>query len=818
MTYTLSDIAAILQLQINLPGKTEPIRSLLTDSRRLVFPSSTLFFALHTATRDGHSFISDLYNRGVRNFVVNHQFNTAPYKNAGFIFCPDPLQVLQHLCAYHRSQFTYPLIAITGSNGKTIVKEWLNQLLTTDHKIVRSPRSYNSQTGVPLSVWQMDESYDLAIFEAGISTSGEMHNLEKILLPTIGVLTNIGEAHNEGFENLEQKITEKLLLFKGAKVIICNADNEAVMDYLNNFSAEVFSWSVYGNGKVDIFIERLLSGTNIHVNHNNVSFIVNTEFTDEASVQNCITSICVMLYMEYDGAIITERLMQLQPVNMRMQLVPGINNCSVINDSYSFDIHSLSIALDFLQQQHQHPEKTVILSDIPGTVNKEAYELVASMLQARQINRVITVGELWTLYKDVHDDAAYSLELFNTTGSFIKNFSGNNFRNEAVLLKAGRVFRFEKIASLMQKKVHQTGLEIDLNALSFNLKFYRQHLKPGVKVMAMVKAFGYGTGAGVANLLQFHKVNYLAVAYTDEGVELRRAGIRLPILVLNVDEAAFETLVQYNLEPELYSLKILLAFDDFLNEQGLMEYPVHIKLDTGLHRLGFEQNSLSELGRILTSGNRMVVVTVFSHFAASGNKEQASFTLQQVNTFNAWCITIEQLLGYKFLKHISNTAAILNYPEYQFDMVRLGIGLYGVESSGTHQHELKTAATLKTTIAQIRTVKAGETIGYNRRGIVNKDAVIATLRIGYADGLPRFLGNGAGRVFLKNSFAPIIGDIAMDMCMIDITRVPNVREDDEVEIFGEHIPVTELAESCKTIPYEILTGISQRVKRIYIEE
>ncbi len=818
MKYTLTDIASLLQLPEISPGKSVIITSLLTDSRRLVFPSSTLFFALRTSTRDGHAFIADLYNRGVRNFVVEEQFNTKPFSDAAFILCSDPLNALQRLCRHHRTQFSYPVMAITGSNGKTIVKEWLYQLLQPDFKIVRSPRSYNSQTGVPLSVWQMDESYDLAIFEAGISRVGEMQILQEILQPGIGILTNIGEAHNDGFRDVKEKIREKLRLFSETKVIICNADNEDVMDELKELPGEIFSWSVFGNGSVEILIERLPLETNIQVNEGNASFNVQIDFTDDASIQNCITCICVMLYLKYDPAIISERMQQLQQVNMRMQLVPGINNCSVIDDSYSFDIHSLSIALDFLQQQNQHPDKTVILSDIPGTINKDAYGLVVQMLQARNIKRIITVGELWLLYKDLLVNENQALEQFATTDGLIKNFSENSFKNEAVLLKGGRVFRFEKIAALLQRKVHQTVLEINLNALSFNLKFYRQHLKPGVKVMAMVKAFGYGTGAGVANLLQFQKVDYLAVAYTDEGVELRKAGIRLPILVLNVDESAFETLVQYNLEPELFSVNILQSFDDFLNTQGLSEYPVHIKLDTGMHRLGFEKNTLPNLVDIITTGNRMVVVSVFSHFAASGSEQHEAFSLQQVNLLNEWCILLEQQLGYKFLKHISNTAAILRNPGYQFSMVRLGIGLYGVDSSGLHQNQLKTAATLKTTIAQIRKVKAGETVGYNRNGLLKTDSVIATLRIGYADGFPRLLGNGVGRVYLKKTFAPVIGDIAMDMCMIDISGIKHVNDNDEVEIFGEHIPVTELAEKCHTIPYEILTGISHRVKRIYIEE
>ena len=817
LDYSIKHISEILAANAHINNGETIIEHLVTDSRRISFPDTSLFFALETNRRDGHTFIKEVYERGVRNFVVKHGFDVNQFANANFVFVRDTLRALQSLAAYHRSQFDYPVIGITGSNGKTIIKEWLYQLLNTDYNIVRSPRSYNSQVGVPLSVWQMSNENNLAIFEAGISTTGEMQKLEAIIKPSIGVLTNVGDAHSEGFINNEEKLKEKLQLFKHCKTIIGREE-----DFTNHTNAtpNVLTW---GKGNNNAFvvenIERQKNDTQIALKNKDRKLQLTIPFTDNASVENAVTCACVLLQLEISTEVIAQRMLQLQPVDMRLQLIHGINNSVVINDSYSFDINSFSIGLDFLLQQQQHSQKTVIISDIPGAVNIEPYIEVISMLQARNIERLITVGEQWILYQQSFKNKIAVTQQFNNTNSFIEQFNTNHFRNEAILLKGARIFSFEKIVAQLEKKVHQTVMEVNLNAIVHNLNEYKATLNKGVKLMAMVKAFAYGSGsAEVASLLQFHKIDYLAVAYADEGVELRKAGIHLPIMVMNVDEAAFETIIENNLEPELFSFNIFNAFINFLQKNGLQQYPVHLKIDTGMHRLGFEKNDLPALLLLLQNNQRIVIQSVFSHLAASEDVNEDAFTTQQAQIFEYCCQQIKTTLGYNFIMHISNSAAIFRKPELQYNMVRLGIGLYGVDSSNEHQLSLQTVATLKTTVAQLRNVAAGDTIGYNRRGKTMRNAVIATIRIGYADGFRRHLGYGNGKVFIHGKEAPVIGTVAMDMTMIDVTDIPNRKEGYEVEIFGKYITVQQVAKWCDTIPYEILTGINQRVKRIYVEE
>lgn len=820
MQYTIAHIANILQAENKLHDTNAVIEHLITDSRRIVFPATSLFFAIHTKRRDGHSFIAELFERGIRNFVVGQGFDVSSYPDANFVFVTNTLHALQQLAAFHRSQFTYPVIGITGSNGKTIVKEWLYQLLQNDYNIVRSPRSYNSQIGVPLSVWEMKPEKTLAIFEAGISEPGEMNALEQIIRPTIGVFTNIGEAHKENFSSTEQKIKEKLHLFAHTQTVVFNGDNSGISAQAMLLPATAFSWGK--NDSTTVQILAIVKQNNLSVitaKYKGEDIMVTIPFTDDASIENAVTCLCVCLLLGVNAATITERMQRLQAVDMRLQLVQAINNCAVINDSYSFDITSLSIALDFLLQQHQFSQKTVVISDIPYTADAEVYRQVAGMLQSKQINRVIAIGRQWQVYNAVLQNVVAITQHYTSTDSFIQQFSANHFRNEAILLKGARAFEFEKIAALLEKKVHQTVMEVNLTAMAHNLRQYQQQLRPGVKLMAMVKAFGYGSGgAEVANVLQFHKVDYLAVAYADEGIELRKAGISLPIMVMNIDTAAFEALVEHNLEPELFSFNLLTAFAAFIKKQGIQQYPVHIKIDTGMHRLGFEEQDIEALTALLTSNRQLVIKSVFSHLAASEDEHEDAFTQHQADTLMRCTTLIEKALGYSFIKHISNSAAIFRNHQLQFDMVRLGIGLYGVDSAYAHQLQLQTVATLKTTVAQLRHVKAGDTIGYNRRGKVTRDSLIATIRIGYADGFDRRLGNGMGKVWVNGFEAPVIGSVCMDMTMIDVTDVPHIAENDEAEIFGSHVPVQQVAAWSNTIAYEILTGISQRVKRIYVEE
>jgi len=820
VTYTIQNITEILGAEAALSQPAEVIEQLSADSRRISFPATTLFFALQTSRRDAHIFIKEVYERGVRNFVVRKNYDAKSFAGCNFIFVDDTLNALQILASYHRNQFNYSVIGITGSNGKTIVKEWLYQLLSPYYNIVRSPRSYNSQTGVPLSVWQMSEEYNLAIFEAGISQPAEMEKLEKIIHPTIGVFTNIGEAHKENFQSLEEKATEKAKLFEHANVVIYCADDAIIHQAVTSLpEKKFFTWSNKREADVKIIsVEKKELNTKINFNFNKQLSNIAVPFTDDASIQNACTCLSVLLCLKIPVEIIHQRMLRLHAVNMRLQLVHGINNCVVVNDAYSFDINSFSVALDFLTQQQQQLQRTAIISDIPSAKNGEAYEEVMEMLHTRKIQRVITIGEEWNKHQSLTKQIPIT-QHFHNTNSFAEQFSANHFRNEAILLKGARVFGFEKIVSLLERKVHQTVMEINLTAMAHNLNQYRSRLNNGVKLMAMVKAFAYGSGsAEVANLLQFHKADYLAVAYADEGVELRKAGISLPIMVMNVDEAAFETIVQNDLEPELFSFNILQSFNSFLQQEGLQQYPVHIKLDTGMHRLGFEEKDLPVLLPLLQNNHHIAVRSVFTHLAASEDPLEDAFTYQQSQVFESCCKQIKETLGYNFIMHLSNSAAIFRNRSLQYDMVRLGIGLYGIDSSNTFQSSLQTVATLKTTIAQLRNVKAGDTIGYNRRGKVEKDSVIATIRIGYADGFNRKLGYGNGKVFVNNKPASTIGTVSMDMTMIDITDVPGVNEGDEVEIFGNNISVQQVAEWCDTIPYEILAGISQRVKRIYIEE
>lgn len=825
--YTIAAIKTIIEGRFLVnQNETATIEHLLIDSRKLLFPSTTLFFTIPGPRRQGNAFVKDLYHKGVRNFIVDKSFVFLPeeYEGANIILTENVLAALQKLTTHHRSQFSFPVIGITGSNGKTIVKEWLHQLLQADYNIVRSPKSYNSQIGVPLSVWQMNGTHTMGIFEAGISLPGEMERLEKIIQPTMGIFTNIGEAHSEGFENIGSKIYEKTQLFKNCGLIIyCNDEtliDEALLELQQKNAATLFSWGQKEDATLCITtIQVQPFNTVIKATYQQRKLSISIPFTNDAAIKNAITCWCVLLHLYVGDEVIQERMLQLKPVEMRLELKEGINNCSVINDSYSADITSLSIALDFLEQQQQHPKRTVIISDIlqSGKSNSALYEEMASILRQKNINRLIGIGTEISRHSSSFAGIKETL-FFTSTNEFKQQFPSLYFYNETILLKGARIFEFEQISHLLEQKSHQTVLEINLSALIHNLKTYQQQLQAGVKLMAMVKAFSYGSGSfEIANLLQFHKVDYLAVAYADEGAELRRAGISLPIMVMNAEESTFDMLVQYNLEPELYSFGILTAFENYLLQSGIANYPVHIKLDTGMHRLGFEAAEIKTLCRRLLGNDIFKVQSVFSHLAASENKVHDEFTQMQAERFHEAVKQIETVIQYPFIKHIANSSAIHRHKNLQLDMVRLGIGLYGVDSSLGMQQQLKNVSTLKTTISQIKQVKAGESIGYSRSGIAEKDSVIATVRIGYADGYPRSLGNGNGKMYVNGMLAPVIGNVCMDMTMLDITGIA-AKEGDDIMVFGEKLAVTEVAHWANTIAYEILTGISQRVKRVYYEE
>lgn len=799
------------------------IDHLLIDSRKITVPSSSLFFALTTTRRDGHDFIQDVYERGVRNFVVHSNYDISKFPKANFLFVENTLRSLQQLTTKHRNQFQYPVIGITGSNGKTIVKEWLYQLLHQDFNIVRSPRSFNSQIGVPLSVWHMNHEHNLGIFEAGISTVHEMEYLQAIIQPTIGILTSIGNAHDDGFENEEQKIREKIKLFSSTPILIANSLHQTTSSILKkDYKGELVFWGNQSTDHLQIIKEDINQNKTItHLKYKDQYFSIIIPFTDEASLHNVYTCILTLLILNISIEEIALRIMHLHSVDMRMQLLKIPNNCTLVNDSYSNDISSFYVALDFLNTNAATHKKTLIVSDFTGIEkNKNSvYKNFIKQISLSNINRLIGIGSEISRFEIDFHAQQIETSFFKTTSDFLSNYTSNHFKNEYILLKGARIFNFEKISLWLQQKTHQTVMEINLTALVHNLKSYQKSLMPQTKTMAMVKAFSYGSGSvEIAKVLQFNKVDYLGVAYTDEGVELRKAGINLPIMVLNIDEVSFDDLIEYNLEPEIFSKSIYQQFNHYLIDQGIQDFPVHIKLNTGMNRLGFDEDEVENLCNQLNINKTMLVQSVMSHLVASEDENADEYSIQQINNFEKICSFIESKLGYSFIKHIANSAAIFRFPNSQFNMVRLGIGLYGVDSTNKKQLQLQPVASLKTTIAQIRKVKATDTVGYNRKGKLQRDSIIATVRIGYADGLSRSLGNKKGAMFLHGKLAPIIGNVCMDMTMIDITDIPEAKENDVVEVFGKHLPVQQVAYWSNTIAYETMSTISQRVRRIYIEE
>ncbi len=826
LQYTVDELAAAVNGRFLQKENGQSLSYLLLDSRKLAYPEETVFIAIN-ARLNGERFVAELYNKGVRNFIVSPRFgSTEQFAGANFIAVNDGLKALQLLAAHHRFKFSLPVIGITGSNGKTIVKEWLNQLLEPDHHIVRSPRSFNSQIGVPLSVLQITNENDLGIFEAGISTRGEMKLLEKIINPQYGIFTHAGKAHNEGFSGMKEKVEEKLKLFLHASLLIYRSDNDIVRSAVQHFvkrrnrGLELFHWGMRENAVLKIVsVQKGRNFSVIEARYQNNLMSITIPFTDDASIENAISCWCMLLYLGVEEAVVKERMRSLSRVEMRLELKEGVNNCLIINDSYSADLDSLAIALDFLEQQTTHQKRTVILSDIlqSGKRKERLYKEVASVLEKRHVDRFIGIGPDITAAKAFFNftDASW----YNSTEDFLNDVKPSSFRDETILVKGARLFGFEKIDRLLEHQVHQTVLSIDLSALLHNLNVYRSRIHRSTKLMAMVKAFSYGSGSHeIAGLLEFHKADYLAVAYADEGVELRKGGIVLPIMVMNPEENSFHAFVEHSLEPEIFSFSMLSSFDKFLQASGMDNFPVHIKLDTGMHRLGFGEDDVAELGEHLKQSRRVRVASVFSHLVASEDHDADAFTKHQAESFNNSCAIIEKAIGYSFLKHISNTEGITRHPDIQMDMVRLGIGLYGVDSEPEMQNRLKTVGTLKTTVAQIRKVAAGESVGYGRNHFTDRESLIAVVRIGYADGYPRSLSNGAGSMLINGHLVPVIGNVCMDMTMLDITDVSNINEGDEVIVFGEQLPITQLATWANTIPYEIMTGISQRVKRIYFEE
>lgn len=797
------------------------IEYLLVDSRKVVAVEGALFFALQGTHHDGHQFIPDLVQKGIRNFVVKTlPGNPNHFKEVQFVVVDEPLLALQQVASFIRKQFHHPVISITGSNGKTVVKEWLSQVLSMDKKVVRSPKSYNSQVGVPLSVWLLDNHYDIGIIEAGISKPGEMQRLQEIISPDIGIFTNIGEAHQENFRSREQKIREKLHLFKATPVLIYCRDHEEIHREIEAspgfHSKEMIRWSEKPGSEMTITRTFHEGGkTCIEGRFQNRSIKIRIPFTDKASVENAIHVWCLLLYLNYPDEVIEQVTEKLEPVGMRLEVKKGVNHCTIINDSYNSDLGSLSIALDLLLAQKQHQKRTLILSDIlqSGREDKDLYSEVAKLVHQKNLSRIIGIGDAIVQHAHLFH---LEKEFFHSTEQFLATHPKNRFSNETILLKGARTFAFEKILQSLEFQIHQTELEINLDALAQNLNHFRTLLRPTTRIMVMVKAFSYGTGSfEIANMLQFQRVDALAVAIADEGVTLREGGITLPIMVMNPETTAHDTIIQNDLEPEIYSVSLLEGFAAAVRKNGLNKFPVHIKLDTGMNRLGFTSDEVEKLKRILQEHPEIHVQSVFSHLAASDREEYDEFTRLQISRFEEMSETLMASLNYPVTRHILNSAGIERFPHAQFDMVRLGIGLYGISSC--NPDKMKNVSTLKSRISQIKTVREGDSIGYGRRSVAVKKMEIAVVPVGYADGINRKLGNGSGQFVVKNTRAPLVGDVCMDMCMIDVTGL-NATVGEEVEIFGERNPVTELAEKLDTIPYEILTSVSQRVKRIYFQE
>lgn len=837
MTYTIEKIASIVKGRIE--GKDDPslvITELLFDSRLLTSPGNTLFFSLKSNRNNGNKYIDELYNKGVRCFVVEESLSSL-YPLSHFIVVKDTLKALQELAAHHRNNFFLPVIGITGSNGKTIIKEWLYQILSPEMPVARSPKSYNSQIGVPMSVWQLNELHQAAIFEAGISRPGEMQNLEKIIRPTIGIFTNIGEAHGKNFDNIRHKVEEKLKLFLKVDTLIYCSDHKEIKEAVEKKNINTFSWSRKDNkADVQIYsIEKGEGGTIISAVRRNSQTQNDSQifkfsdsqiqkiripFTDDASIENAIHCWLAAMRLEIPDNVIETKMQQLCPVEMRMELKSGINNCEVINDSYNSDFNSLTIALDFMNQHHHSKEKVVILSDILQSELKEEdlYENIAHLLRNKGVTSLIGIGEAMSRQQNKFD---INKIFYKDTKDFLTNHKIEDFHNQMILLKGARDFSFEKISRLLEEKAHESILEINLDNLVKNMNYYRSKLKNGTKLMVMVKAFAYGSGNfEVSNVVEFHRADYLTVAYADEGIELRRKGISLPIMVMTPEANTFESIIKNNLEPDIYSFRSLTLLEDAIKKLDKpLKSPIgiHIKLDTGMHRLGFLKNDIDELLTRLKKNSNIIVKSVFSHLAGSDSEKFNDFTSLQINNFEEMSSKIIEAFPYKILRHILNSAGISRFTDYQYDMVRLGIGIYGVPPCDEDRGKLKNVVSLKTTIVQIKEYECGETVGYSRRGVINRKSKIGVVPIGYADGLKRQLGNGNACFYVNGKAAPIIGNICMDMCMIDLTDI-ECKENDTAILFDENHSIERIAEACDTIAYEILTSISQRVKRIYYHE
>ena len=826
MQYTVEQIKEALNADGRLVTPASRVTRLLTDSRSLSFPEETMFFAIKTRHGDGHNYIHELYSRGVRNFVVSNLEHLETLADANFIVTYDTLAALHTLATQHRAKFDIPVIGITGSDGKTIVKEWLYQLTAGNYNVTRSPRSYNSQIGVPLSVWMLNETSTLGIFEAGISESNEMGNLQRIINPTIGIITNISSAHQENFSSLQEKCDEKLQLFSNCDAIIYNADDAILAERIKHspITAKQMAWSKK-NQENPLFIESIVTendGTTIQYHYSSTTDSYRIPFVDDASIEDSINCLAAALHLGVSPETIAAKMAQLEPVAMRLEVKEGKHGCLIINDSYNSDTASLDIALDFMERRcNMTPglKRTVILADIKqsGESATALYSTVVEYLKEHNVEKFIGIGSDIASQAEAFRSTAIECHFFDTTAQFIASPTIRQMQNECILIKGSRSFHFEEITEVLEKKAHQTILEVNLSALRDNLNYYRNNLGPKTRTICMVKASAYGAGAlEVGRTLQDCNVDYLAVAVADEGAELRREGITTGIIVMNPEPCSFATLFDNKLEPEVYSFGMLRMLIEAAGREGITDYPVHIKVDTGMHRLGFFPEEIPALVDILKQQNALTPRSIFSHFAGSDSPLFDEFSKLQKERFDTAAETLQQAFEHKILRHICNSAGAERFEDAHHDMVRLGIGLYGISPIGENKN-LHPISTLKTIILQIHDVPADETVGYSRKGALSRDSRIAALPIGYADGLNRRLGNSKGYCIVNGKPAPYIGNICMDVCMIDVTDI-DCKEGDTVEIFGHDLPVTTVAEWLETIPYEVLTSVSTRIKRVYYSD
>ena len=815
MNYTTKEIAEITQSQI-IGDKNLQIHHIAFDSRNIYSTLKTAFIAINTHKNSGEKYIAQAIEKGIK-IIISENFYPE-YDGITWIIVENSVKFLQDLAHYHIENQPIKTIGITGSNGKTIVKEWLYQCLWNEFPTVKSPKSFNSQIGLPISLLQTSEKHQVGIFEVGISKPNEMKTLEEIFSPKIGILTHIGTAHSSNFENELQLIKEKLILFKNSEIIIYNGDNEQVCEEIKTQYSDkkLISFGLKTHNDVKIICDYKDRNQEILVQYfsEKLSFPANQR--DEATFTNALAVICILKEFGFTNEKIVEKINNLKAVEMRLESVNGVRNNLIINDSFNLDLDSLIIAYQFINQ-YNRDEKTLVLSDIFDVKNDDVslYHKVAEITNQQNFKQIFLVGNQISRFQEKFNAKTYT---FSTTKELLESQQLNSIENQLILLKGARIFEFEKIKSHLELQKHDTVLEINLNAILHNINVHKSLLKPETKMCAMVKAYSYGLGGyEIAEFLQHHHIDYLGVAYADEGVDLRKNGITTPILVMNPEQGSYDVIIDYNLEPEIYSLRVLELFANQLQLKGIQQkYPIHIKVETGMHRLGFKEHEIDELVENLKKYN-VKVASIFSHLSSADVPEEDDYTMEQIHTFQRVSSKISEALGYQPIRHILNTAGITYYSDYQFEMVRIGIGMVGISANPKVKKQLQSAVTFKTVISQISEVKQGDSIGYNRKYKAEKDTRIATIPVGYADGIPRLIGNKKGFVGIQNQKVSIVGNICMDMLMVDLQNI-KAKEGDEVIIFNGNPTLEEFSGYCQTIPYEVLTSISRRVKRIYIKD